>query len=182
MRLRWLLSVCALGCGFAACAQIAGIQPADTTPSKQHCVDGIKDYDEQDIDCGGKDCLACGGAPCTQGSTCQSASCVSMQCAQPTCSDGVFDGYESSVDCGDPRGSLVDCPPCAEGVHCYDDCNCASGYCDPSSNTCALGTDACDHCTDGVLDFGETGVDCGGPCAPCPEPDGGTDGGADGGA
>ena len=26
----------------------------------------------------------------------------------------------------------------------------------------------CDRCNDGVQDYGETGVDCGGPCPPCP--------------
>jgi hypothetical protein len=181
MRARWLLALCVLGYG---CAQIAGIDAADTTPSKQHCVNGVRDKDEQDIDCGGKDCLACGGAPCTSGAQCQSNACSGGKCNPPTCSDGVFDGYESSVDCGDPRGTLVNCALCSTGDHCFNNCNCATGYCDPSSHTCADGTPACDYCADGVLDRGETGIDCGGPCdtigKTCP-PDGGTDGGGDGG-
>jgi len=156
------------------CALVAGIQDADTSASKQHCIDGKRDADEVDIDCGGNDCGACGGAACTQDSDCQSGSCASGKCAEPTCSDGVWDGYESSLDCGDPRGALIMCTLCAVGEHCWNGCNCDSGFCDPSSSTCQSGTPNCDMCADGVKDGTETGVDCGGTCAtmkgkPCPD-------------
>jgi hypothetical protein len=134
-------------------------------------VDGKKDADEEDIDCGGHDCLACGKAPCQADTDCQSGSCSGGTCRAPSCSDGVFDGYESSLDCGDPRGTTVGCPLCSLGVHCFNGCNCQSGYCDPSSNLCATAQIApnCNHCTDGVQDSDETGVDCGdADCGPCP--------------
>jgi hypothetical protein len=158
-----------------ACATVAGIDAADTTPSKQHCIDGMQDDGETGFDCGGPDCLACGSAPCTADADCQSGTCTDQKCAIATCSDGVWDGYESSLDCGDPRGELISCPLCPVGVHCWNGCNCLSGSCDPTTNTCGSGTPNCDYCTDHVQDNNETGVDCGGPCPPCA--DGGVDGG-----
>jgi hypothetical protein len=163
-----LLLVCAaVGATVHGCAIVAGIEPPNTDPAKQHCVDGIKDYDERDIDCGGKDCLACGGAACTANGECQSGGCSGGLCVEPNCSDGVFDGYESSLDCGDPRGAAVGCPLCDEGVHCYNGCNCATAYCDPTTNACGGGTPNCDSCADGVEDGEETDIDCGGPTM-CP--------------
>jgi hypothetical protein len=149
------------------CATIAGIEPPDTSPAKQHCVDGKRDDGETDIDCGGPDCLTCGGDPCTADAECQSGSCAVTKCVEPTCSDGVFDGYESSLDCGDPRGAAVDCTLCSLGDHCFNHCNCASSFCDPSTSLCADGTPSCNNCTDGVTDHNETDVDCGGLTA-CP--------------
>ncbi len=155
----------AAGALVQGCSLVAGIQDADTSPSKQHCIDGRRDADEVDIDCGGKDCPACGDAPCTQDSDCQSGTCTGVKCQVPTCSDGVWDGYESALDCGDPRGQLIECPKCTDGVHCWNGCNCESGFCDPSTSTCGEGTPNCDGCADGVMDGDETGVDCGGTCA-----------------
>ncbi len=151
------------------CAVVAGIVPPDTSPAKQHCVDGIEDFDETDIDCGGKDCLACGGAPCTTNDDCQSGGCTAGTCVAPNCDDGVFDGYESSLDCGDPRGAAVGCPLCDNGLHCFNGCNCQSAFCDPTTQACAGGTPNCDLCADGIVDGGETDRDCGGPtnCPRC---------------
>jgi hypothetical protein len=151
------------------CAQVGGISVPDTSPAKQHCIDGIKDEDETDIDCGGADCLACGGAACSSDGACQSGACVSGACRLPTCTDGIFDGYESSLDCGDPRAVTVGCPLCSDGYNCFNGCNCQSAYCDPGTSTCAespTGAPNCHHCTDGVVDFDETALDCGG--ATCP--------------
>lgn len=150
------------------CALVAGIQLPDSDPSLRHCVDGTKDDGETNIDCGG-DCLACGDAGCTASSECQSGTCTSGVCAVPTCSNGVFDGYESSLDCGDPRGAAVGCLGCQDGLHCYNGCNCASSFCDLSTNTCAEGTPNCDTCADGVQDNTESDIDCGGTGMPmCP--------------
>jgi hypothetical protein len=166
--------VSALLCGAAAangCANVAGITTPDTNPAKQHCVNGIKDQDETDIDCGGKDCLACGSAACKADGECQSAACSAGKCKHPTCSDGVWDGYESSLDCGDPRGVAVGCSPCGLGVNCFNGCNCQSAFCDPDSSTCAespSGALNCDYCKDGVLDADEGDVDCGGTTPGCP--------------
>jgi hypothetical protein len=159
----------AMAHGAIGCALVAGLSSPDTSPSKQHCVDGVKDADEVDIDCGGKDCLACAGAACSSAGECQSDGCVNGTCSAPTCSDGVFDGYESSLDCGDPRGTLVGCPLCDDGSTCFNGCNCTSGFCDPGSGTCAVspeGTLNCDFCKDGVKDGMESDVDCGGTTCP----------------
>ncbi len=48
-----------------------------------HCFNGIKDWDEEDVDCGGEDCESC-----------------------ETCYDGIQNQGEEGVDCGGP------CPPC----------------------------------------------------------------------
>ncbi len=151
-----------------ACATVAGIEGANTDPSKQHCVNGIRDHGETDVDCGGPDCLACGGAPCMEDAACQTGTCTDQKCAIATCSDGVWDGYESSLDCGDPRGALIHCSLCAIGAHCFNGCNCESGFCDPTTGTCESGPPSCDTCADGVKNGDETGVDCGGSCKTCP--------------
>jgi hypothetical protein len=149
------------------CALVAGIEPADPSPAKRHCIDGKLDADETDIDCGGADCLACGGDPCTEDAQCQSGTCAVTVCRKPTCSDGVFDGYESSLDCGDPRGAAINCSLCALGAHCFNHCNCESGFCDPTMSICTEGSPSCDPCTDGVTDHNESDLDCGGLTA-CP--------------
>lgn len=45
---------------------------------------------------------------------------------------------------------------------CYADSDCATGVCKLSTHQCVSST-----CFDGVRDNGETGIDCGGSCAPC---------------
>jgi len=155
----------------SACANVAGLNAPDTNPAAQHCIDGVRDADEQDVDCGGKDCLACGGAPCTTDADCESNTCANGACKVPTCSDGVFDGYESWLDCGDPRGMTVSCSLCGTGVHCFNGCNCQSAYCDPGTSTCTPSPNGalnCDYCKDGVLDGDESDVDCGGVMSKCP--------------
>jgi len=59
--------------------------------------------------------------------------CVSCRIA--SCTDGVLHnlggGSETGIDCG---GSCPGCPP---GDPCVDHADCASGYCDPLTDTCA---------------------------------------------
>jgi hypothetical protein len=148
------------------CALVAGIDPPDVSSAKKHCINGKVDADETDIDCGGKDCLACGGDACTSDDQCQTGACVSEKCKLASCTDGIFDGYESALDCGDP--SVVGCPLCAMGQNCWNGCNCQSGFCDPDTHTCGDGTANCNTCTDGVRDHNETGIDCGGEPSTCP--------------
>jgi len=154
----------------AGCAIVAGIEAPDVSKAKHHCINGTIDEDETDLDCGGKDCLKCGGDACTLDDECQTGACVAKACKLASCSDGIFDGYESALDCGDP--GKVGCPGCAMGQNCWNGCNCASQYCDPDNHTCGDGTANCDPCADGVLDNSETGIDCGGiqmpPCERCP--------------
>jgi uncharacterized delta-60 repeat protein len=73
------------------------------------------------------------------------------------CSDGVKSGMESDVDCG--TACNVGCAP---GRACAVDADCDSQLCHPTRKVCI--TDACQDTRQSPL---ETGVDCGGPCAPC---------------
>ncbi len=162
------LAIAAIAAVIAAhgCNIIAGIEAPDNTPAKQQCINGVRDADETDIDCGGPTCLKCGGDACQSDEECQTGACLLGNCRLPTCTDTVWDGYESSVDCGDPRG---ECPLCADGLHCWNGCNCQSKFCNPETHLCeepANGAN-CDACKDGVKDSGETDVDCGGRCSKC---------------
>ena len=51
---------------------------------------------------------------------------------------------------------------CDEGHPCTADVNCASGFCHPEENVCAIPT-----CNDGFINQDETDVDCGGSCPGC---------------
>ncbi len=80
----------------------------------------------------------------------------------PTCFDNVTNGLETDVDCGG------NCDPCELGKRCLTHQDCASKYC--VNNVCReLSCDnATIYCFDGLKDCGEEGIDCGGPCKPCP--------------
>ena len=66
-----------------------------STVVQPHCEDGVQDYDETGVDCGGFDCPPCTGAS--------------------HCYDGIQDYDETGIDCGG-----ADCPPCPVASHCYD--------------------------------------------------------------
>jgi hypothetical protein len=128
-----------------------------------NCDDGVKNGNETDVDCGGPDCAKrCGtNADCADPTDCQSGVCTGGKCAQPACNvggqggDGVKNGSETDVDCGGPG-----CDKCHDGKHCGQDADCQTGHCDLSTP----GGGVCDHCTDGIVDFSETDVDCGQSC------------------
>ncbi len=121
------------------------------------CMDGERNGDETDIDCGGSCPAGCGdGEGCTVDADCASGVCEDGTCQPPpTCSDGVRNGDETDVDCG---GTCPD--DCDDGEGCMGDDDCVSGHCDPATMTCGPGG-ACDN---GVQDGDETDVDCGGSC------------------
>lgn len=52
-----------------------------------HCFNGIQDADETGVDCGGADCVGCGG----------------------TCFDGIWNNGETNIDCGGP--CALSCTP-----------------------------------------------------------------------
>jgi len=111
----------------------------------------------------GIDCAAQGGTcdDTTDPPTCTDA-------AGETCDDGEQNQDETDVDCGGV------CAPCDLGDGCEGGDDCVSGYCDPTSLTCAQ--DPGETCTDGAQNGTETDIDCGGDlCAPC-----GNGGGCDG--
>ena len=120
-----------------------------------HCIDGITNSGETDVDCGGPDCAKCGvGKVCGQDADCKSGVCNGT-CQAPTCSDGVANGGETDTDCGGPN-----CPGCDAGNGCAVGSDCQSGVC--IGGVCQAGT-----CTDGVMNQDETDVDCGGTCPGC---------------
>lgn len=128
------------------------------------CKNSVKDVPETDIDCGGKDCKLCADlALCLLNSDCASGVCSGVptpKCRPPNCDDKVQNGNETDVDCGG-----IDCvmqgSPCIEAKKCRATTDCVSGVC--MSGVCQAPS-----CKDGVKNSMETGVDCGGACAPCP--------------
>ncbi|CAF1603323.1 unnamed protein product [Adineta ricciae] len=126
------------------------------------CTDGIKNGKETDQDCGGKTCILqgkiCGsGQNCINGTDCTSGVCTRGVCQAPKCNDGVQNGGETGRDCGGP------CAPtkaCDDGSACVAATDCKTGWCN-KNKICKAPT-----CVDGEQNQGETGVDCGGSCAP----------------
>src|SRR5262249_51347579 len=104
------------------------------------CVDGVKNGDETDVDCGGS-CVPCPlgkvrvkATDCGDGS-CQSGVCTAagacdtiLSCGQVNCHDTTRNGLETDVDCGgigtaDAFRSLTvsGCTPCGLGKICLRD-------------------------------------------------------------
>ncbi|MFH1721941.1 MAG: hypothetical protein ABH950_04985 [Candidatus Altiarchaeota archaeon] len=124
---------------------------------EKNCQDGIRNFGEVDIDCGGP-CPACPG--CNDGVINQEeegVDCGGPCPACPTCSDGILDQGEEEVDCGGP---CKPCPSCTDGIINQGelglDCG---GPCAPCP--------ASENCSDGVKNQNEIGVDCGGICPLC---------------
>lgn len=113
----------------------SGSVDSGTLDAGDHCLDGMKNFDEGDIDCGGScatDCGADGG--CMLDSDCASGLCHSMRkhCATSACGDGRMNGQETDIDCGG-GGSCVPCElykACANAADCTSD-NCSSNLCAP---------------------------------------------------
>jgi hypothetical protein len=121
-----------------------GGEPPDASDP---CHNGVNDGTETDVDCGGW----CG--PCPPGRKCISSSDCGGDCIDGVCC--------SSLEPGCP-GTCMTCVDTGGGCLVI-------GGSDPDDE-CA-GADTCYgplcRCFDGQQDFGETGVDCGGNCAPC---------------
>jgi hypothetical protein len=143
--------------------------PSDARPAT--CLDGVKDGDESDVDCGGScdgcgphklcygdfDCsvTASGCEPATGGCFCQY---ITHQCVFDHCYDGKISGDETDVDCG---GSM--CNPCVNGLGCRQNSDCKSLACDGVTFLCILNL-----CFDRKQDGAESDIDCGGiNCGPC---------------
>ena len=142
--------------GLGGCDQIIGYQTPVIIDAATACANGIKDFGETGVDCGGGTCPPCAdGMDCKVDSDCTSNLCLDGSCATPTCHDGVQDGQETDVDCGGPV-----CPPCHAGETCKLGRDCVSDIC--TGGICQL------SCTDNVKDGDETDIDCGGSvCPPC---------------
>ncbi len=84
------------------------IREIDAYYGKESCYDGIQNWDETDVDCGGS-CSPCEeGSSCSIASDCISNYCYNNVCKIPTCFDGIQNQGEEGVDCGGPCKS---CPP-----------------------------------------------------------------------
>ncbi len=119
------------------------------------CIDGVKNQDEADKDCGGATCNSClNGMSCVFNSDCQSNYCdpATKKCANPppTCMDSQKNGQETDVDCG---GSS--CQKCADKKSCLANLDCVNNKCE---------TNKCVSCNDGFKNQDETDIDCGGLC------------------
>ena len=127
-------------CSGGACAAI--------TPA-----DGVKNGDETDVDCGGTKAPACLDAKgCSLASDCKSGVCTNKICQAPTPTDGVQNGNETGIDCG---GSAP--TKCVAGAGCLSNADCDKLKCDLVQKKCLVASHS-----DGVVNDGETGVDCGG--------------------
>ena len=123
------------------------------------CLDGVKNGNETDVDCGG----TCGnnckvGQTCKGAADCASGTCgTDHTCVATQCQDGTKDGAETDKDCGGGT-----CGACALGLGCLDGTrDCLSMFCNQSTKICVA-----DQCHDGAVDGSESDVDCGGPTCP----------------
>jgi len=121
----------------AACALV--LSSSCIVVQTNSCLNGIRDGNETDVDCGGS-CGACGdGARCLTRSDCASDACVSNVCttvSAPACADGLKDGFETDIDCGGGQ-----CGGCTNGRHCILAADCQSGVC--TGAFCAANAPAC---------------------------------------
>lgn len=119
------------------------------------CIDGRRNGNESDVDCGGG-CRPCAASGlCSVASDCLSEVCTSGRCAVASCSDGRRNQTESDTDCG---GSS--CAPCGATKGCAGARDCASQRC--IDHVCEVPS-----CSDGLHNGTETDVDCGGSCPAC---------------
>lgn len=120
--------------------------------------DGVKNFDETDIDCGGPAAPACGdGKTCIAKTDCMSGVCTTGICQVPTSTDMVQNGNETGIDCG---GTSTMAPRCAAGKGCLGNADCNMLKCDTTQKKCLPASN-----TDGVKNLDETDIDCGGPTA-----------------
>ncbi len=132
------------------------------------CHDGQKNGYETDQDCGGKSSIgAC--VPCEYGKTCKTnedcnfsgskVTCQGGKCGNLNCQTGKQEAYMTDVNCGALCASAGHV--CELGKKCKINADCESDNCDFGK----CGPQACDN---GVKDWWESDVDCGGKyCKPC---------------
>ncbi|MBL4655132.1 MAG: hypothetical protein JKY33_04850 [Bacteroidia bacterium] len=142
------------------------------TINTDHCGNAIMDYDETGIDCGGAQCIACGG-----GGNCMANFNFLQDTIDPksftfndiSTSDSIIQTW--NWDFGDATNSTVQSPAHVYSVDgTYSVCltinsagGCSNNYC----QTISTGGGAA-HCSNNVMDADETDIDCGGvDCAPC---------------
>ncbi len=150
------------------------------------CIDGIQNQNETGIDCGGvcspctMDCSSLFAGIQPPGSSCDDdnpntsndfydANCLCTGTNSESCSDGILNQNETGIDCGGIcNPCIIDCNTIAAGIQspgtACDDNN-SNTYNDAYNAECNCIGNA-PSCTDGILNQGETIIDCGGPCDP----------------
>lgn len=127
------------------------------------CQNSETDGRETDFNCGGGACPTCNvDQSCALNSDCSRPNvCVDGVCRPDKCADSVFSGDETGIDCGGPS-----CPTrCPVGEGCRSGADCASGFCNMTEGL-GMGRCVADHCSDGLRNGDESGVDCGGALCP----------------
>lgn len=128
-----------------------------------HCGDGVQNFDEAGVDCGGPTCEArCGlGEGCRAPSDCDvGIVCSVYGTCTTTCGDGLPTPGETDLDCG---GTCRNESLCEINQGCAVAEDCATGICNARNFTCVATT-----CRNGIIDGDETGTDCGGSeCSRC---------------
>jgi len=113
-------------------------------PRAQHCVNGVLDFDEKNVDCGGQNCPPC-------------------DYLVPHCSNGILDYDEDKADCGgkdcERCTSMVLKDHCTNGMRDFDEVSVDKGGAD------CLPT----FCFDARIQGDKTDRlrNCGGSCQPC---------------
>ena len=129
------------------------------------CFNGQQDDYETGVDCGGQ---AVGGAcpGCKFGGVCEANPdcgvgflCQGGACGNLNCQTGKQEAYETDVNCGGLCGTAGF--GCASGKKCVVNGDCDSQNCDPFTKLCGI-----QQCNNGVRDWWETDVDCGGNYCP----------------
>jgi hypothetical protein len=114
-----------------------------TCPPSYCAVDGIKNGNETDVDCGGPSCVACAtGRGCAVDADCATGLCnpSTRICVSDLCSDGRRDGNETDVDCGGGT-----CGPCPINDNCAANSDCVTNYCTPEHVCANKGCPAGEH-------------------------------------
>jgi hypothetical protein len=97
------------------------------------------------------DAIDDGDLPTDDGTACTAEACSNGSATHPPLAAG--------TSCNENGG--IQCNGSGACVECLTGGDCASSIC--VNGACAMAT-----CNDGVTNGGETGIDCGGPCAACP--------------
>ena len=111
---------------------------------------------------------ACGGGTCASDQMHQTGTSLSPQCSPTT-------RCIADVSCGGP---ICGQDGCQVGENCSNypaDCpnnTCPNNCCEAGEDSvsCPADCGGAETCSDGIQNQGETGVDCGGPCAACGGP------------
>ncbi len=125
-------------------ADLKGSASFTTQVKPGHCCDGKKDADEEDVDCGGSDCLACVGGPCNLDQPNQCTLNGKGNCSNDLCSSFFCDCKTDACLCDlkpviytiTPKGGF-----CSNDKNkvCKADSDCGSGTCDSQTPNGAAG-------------------------------------------